>query len=405
MSNRRRGSGEGTIRKRADGRWEARVALGSVSGREKSKSIYGRTRRDVADKLRSAQTAADQGTLIADERLTLNDWFKHWTDTVLVNRVANGSLSESTRNNYKDTVRLHLTPIVGRIRVTRLEPSDVDSLIAAKRADGYSSNSLRLIRSTLRKALQDAMKTGLVSRNVVALSEPIHVTRRAPQWLSKQDARNLLQEVSGDRLEALYVVMLSLGLRRGEALGLWWSDIDFGHETVRIGRSLKWVKCTPDAAGQYPNGRRTKPDFGSPKTAESWRTQNLPAPCRQALLAHRRRQRLERQAIGSWSDDELVFTTPVGTPIDPANFAKAFKAHCIRAGLGNRNLHQLRHSAATLLLAQDLPLHEVSEFLGHTSITITKDVYGHLAPELRKAAADAMESALWGPAADERRAS
>ena len=123
MSNRRRGSGEGTIRKRADGRWEgAGCSRGGVSGREKSKSIYGRTRRDVADKLRSAQTAADQGTLIADERLTLNDWFKHWTDTVLVNRVANGSLSESTRNNYKDTVRLHLTPIVGRIRVTRLEP-------------------------------------------------------------------------------------------------------------------------------------------------------------------------------------------------------------------------------------------------------------------------------------------
>jgi integrase len=137
-------------------------------------------------------------------------------------------------------------------------------------------------------------------------------------------------------------------------------------------------------------------ECGSPKTDDSWRTQNLPGPAVVAIKAHRRRQNAERLAAPSWDDEGLVFATPLGTPIDPSNLGKRFATICQAAGLGHRNPNQLRHSAATIMLAQGVPLHEVSEVLGHSSVAITKDVYGHLVADRRRAAADAVSQALWG---------
>ena len=168
--------------------------------------------------------------------------------------------------------------------------------------------------------------------------------------------------------------MLSLGLRRGEALGLWWSDIDFGHRTVRIGRSLKWVKCTPDAAGQYPmvdkpsrtSVRRRQPNRGGLRTCLhlaarlSW------------LIGAANGWKGKQSDRGVTTNSSLLLRSALLStlPTSPRRSRRTASGPV----WGNRNLHQLRHSAATLLLAQDLPLHEVSEFLGHTSITITKDV-------------------------------
>jgi integrase len=359
MGGKRRGSGEGGVHQRPDGRWEARLDLRYVEGKRRRKSIYGKTRREVAGKLRAAQNSAVDGTLVADERLTVQKWLDLWVRSVLSSRVAKGSLSETTRNNYADTVRLHLVPALGHIRLTKLTHSDVDGLMTAKDRDGYSSNSLRIIRTVLRKALNDAERAGVVTRNVVRLSEPVKVSRKAANWLDTGEARRLLNQVKGDRNEALYVLTLSLGLRRGEALALRWSDLDLDRRTVRIGRSLKRVQNVQLPDGTYPDGRRTKLVVGEPKTADSWRTVSLPDPCVAILHSHRAQQAAEKLTARSWADNDWVFTTPIGTVIDPANLAKWFSDHCKAAGLGHRNLHQLRHSAATIMLAQDVPLHEV----------------------------------------------
>ena len=319
----------------------------------------------------------------------------YWVESILPTRVSNGALAQSTFSNYADTVRLHLKPHLGRIRMARLTHADVDAFIAAKR-DRYSPNSLRLMRSTLRKALADAERNGVVTRNAVALSEPIHVSLRASEWLDESKARWLLKQVKGDRLEALYVVCLSLGLRRGEVLGLQWRDVDLDRGSVLIRGALKRVKYQPLSDGSYPEGRRTGLVLGAMKTEDSYRTQNLPRPCVDALRRHWVKQRTEQLAASSWDDNDFVFTTPVGTPIDPSNFAKWLSGHCVEAKLGHRNPHQLRHSAASILLAQGIPLHEVSDYLGHSSVRITKDVYGHLSADRRRAAADAVGDALWG---------
>jgi hypothetical protein len=205
--NKRRGQGEGGIHQRPDGRWEARLDIGWVEGKRKRISVYGRTRKEVADILRKKQDERDKRLLVLDQRLTVGSWLDHWVESILPTRVSNGALAQSTFSNYADTVRLHLKPQLGRIRLARLNHADVDAFIAAKRGR-YAPNSLRLMRSTLRKALADAERAGLVARNAVALSEPIHVSLRASEWLDQKKARSLLQQVRGDRLEALYIVCL-----------------------------------------------------------------------------------------------------------------------------------------------------------------------------------------------------
>jgi integrase len=397
--NRRRGRGEGSVFRRSDGRWEARLDLGFVNGKRKAKSLYARTRKEAAVKLRVAETQLASGALVLDERLTVAQWLEHWVKNVLSTRVANGALADRTLDSYNDTVRLHLTPGRGRHRLSKLEPAHIDAFIASKRAD-HSANSLRIMRSTMRKALQDAQRLGLVPRNVVALSEPVKVSRKVKKWIRLDEARELLDSLLGDRLGALYVLILSLGLRRGEALALAWTDVDLDKRRVHIHRQLKRVRNQPTADGHYPGGRKTRLIIAEqPKTDES--TATLPLTDRLVELLRRQkiRQKHERLAAGErWSDSGLVFTTPIGTALDPDNLGKSFSDACKRAGLGHRNLHQLRHSAASILIAQGLPLVEVSRFLRHTTYGITADIYTHLDEETRRSAANAMGEALWGEA-------
>jgi integrase len=384
---RRRGGGEGSVSKRADGRFEGRFDLGIVNGKRKRVSVYGRTRREVQDRLRQRQTEYESLGIVLDHRLTVGRWLDHWVGTLLPVRVANGDLAQSTFANYADCVRLHLNPHLGHIRLIKLSPFDVEALIASKR-EKYSSNSLRLMRSTLRVALKEAQRHGLVIPNAATLSRSVSVIKQAERWLTVEEARLLLKRVAGDRLEALYLLCLSTGLRRGEALGLYWTDVDLDERRFLVRRAIKRVQMLSEC------GPKTRLEIGTPKTRSSVRMQLIPRTCIDVLKRHRAQQAAEKLASNEWRNSELVFTTSSGSPIDPANFAKWFSRHCIAAGLGHRNPHQLRHSTATILLAQGVPLHEVSEILGHSSVSVTKDVYGHLTTERRQAAADAMDAAL-----------
>jgi integrase len=190
------------------------------------------------------------------------------------------------------------------------------------------------------------------------------------------------------------VLTLSLGLRRGEVLALRWDDLDLDRRQITIGRQLRRVRNQKLADGSYPDGRRTRLDFSTPKTDSSIATMVLPETAIAVLRRHRLEQATERLEASERADDSLVFTTAAGAPIDPDTFRKDFSALCAAAGLGHRNPHQLRHSAATILLGQGVPLHEVKDILRHSSISVTKDIYGHLTAERMRAGADAMDTAL-----------
>jgi integrase len=231
----------------------------------------------------------------------------------------------------------------------------------------------------LRRALEQARKDELVIRNVASLVDPPRVRRREVQPLTVEEAALLLDAVREDRLFALYAVALGEGLRRGEALGLRWSDIDLENDTLRVSVSL-----------QRSDGEL---QLTEPKTARSKRTVPLPGACVEALTEHRQRQKQEEAAAPVWLNDwNLVFTTTIGTPLDPQNVLHQFQAVCERVGLPRLRFHDLRHTCASLLLAQGVEARVIMDTLGHSLIGTTLNLYAHVMPATQRDAAGKMDS-------------
>ncbi|WP_067509447.1 site-specific integrase [Actinoplanes sp. TFC3] len=350
--------------------------------------MSGETRDEVVRKLRKLREQLDAGLPPADDRLSVGDFLDRW---LLVNLP--GSVGPSTLNNYDDTVRLHLRPGLGRKKLTKLTVRECDQLWQAKRAADYSSNSIRIMRTVLSKALGQAEREGLVPRNVAALSAPPRVSAKEGRTLTLDQAQMLLTALRGERREALVTIMLAYGLRRGEALSLHWDRLNWAEGTILVMHGVKRIKSHDNR----PSARRTKLVISELKTRKSRRTLYLTPELIALLRPHRAVQAEQRAAaVEAWQDHGMVFPSEIGTPMDPDNFSHRFSALCKRVGLGHWHPHELRHSEASLMLAQGTELHVVSEVLGHTSIAITKDVYGHLLEAGQRSAAESMSRALFG---------
>lgn len=386
--SRRRSHGDGSVYRSPDGRWRGVADLGWVDGKRRRKYVTGATQSEALEKLRKVQRDAAAGT-VSNDQLTVAQFLTRWVTVTLP-----GNVAGSTLDDYADTVRLHLVPVLGRKKLSRLTVEDVDSLWAAKRRDGYRPNSVRIMRAVLRRALGQAEREGLVSRNVAALSQPPRLDHAEGRSLNVDQAKALLRASRGHRLEAGFLLLLSYGLRRGELLGLAWSDFDPEAKTLAVRQSVKRRKSTRQPDGLYLGGEPTRVEISDLKTRRSRRVLFLTDGIVTALQAHAARQKEERLAAPLWVDHGLIFTSGVGTPIDPDNFAKEFRKLCRGAGLGDWNPHAARHSAASVMLAQGVPLEVVSDVLGHSSIYITKDVYGHLVEGAKRDAAERMAAAL-----------
>ncbi len=268
----------------------------------------------------------------------------------------------------------------------------LDRLWKAKRDAGYSSNSVRIMRTVLRRALGQAVREGIVARNVAGLSAAPRIRAKDGRTLTVDQARQLLEAAAGYRFEAAVVLALAYAMRRGEVLGLHWSALDWKAGTLGVTHGVKRVKDR-----DVSSGRRTRLVVSELKTPKSRRTLSLTPEMVARFRQHRVRQAEAQMAAGPlWQDHGLIFASEVGTPMDPDGFSHSFARLCERAGLGHWHPHELRHSGASLMLAQGTPLHVVSEVLGHASIAITKDVYGHLLEGDKRAAAESMSRALFG---------
>jgi len=375
----RRAHGEGSIyQRKSDGLWIGTASVGwDDEGRRIRKTVSAKTRNEALAKLRVVQRHLEDGLPVPDASLTVEQLVERWYDEVLRHQVA-----MSAADNYRSIAKRHVYPTLGKKRLSNLTVGDVDRLISSKVDAGYSTSTVRRIRSILAQALDQAIRWGSVNRNVATLSRPPKQHRSEGRTMTPEEARTLLAAVKGHRNEALYALMLSTGLRRGEALGLQWQDFDSKSGVLQIRRQLKregGVLVTSDT-----------------KTARSRRAVNLPMPMVTTLKDHRARQAKEAKDLGAaWQDSGFIFVTSVGTPMDPRNLLREFKSICVDAGLGNWHVHELRHSAASIMLAMGVPLQVVSEVLGHASIRMTADVYGHILAPDRQAAADAMGRALW----------
>ena len=371
----RRANGEGSIYRRPNGSWSGIASL--PDGRRKQ--VYGRSRDEVRRKLSDILHSLEHGTYADARGRTVGDFLDQWLAEVAKPRVR-----AWTYAGYEVHIRRHLKPSLGRIALERLTPQHVQALLNQKLREGLKPKTVRYLRGTLRTALNEAVRWGLISRNAAALVDGPRVERYPIKPFAPDEARRLLQAIKGDRLEALYSVALTMGLRQGEALGLTWLDIDLEMGYMRISKQLQRIHGTPQLV--------------EPKTERSRRTLAMPPMIADDLRRHHERQQRERAVAGRhWVEAGLVFTTPIGTPLDGTAVTKGFHALLDRAGLPQRRFHDLRHSCATLLLVQGVSPRVVMDLLGHSQIGLTMNTYSHVIPDLRRDAAQRMQDLLHEP--------
>jgi len=369
----RRENNEGSIHFWTNrGLWRGYVSVGGG----KRKYVYGKTRQEARDKLADALRAQRQGTLVVGPRHTLKQYLTAWLrDTV------QPSVRPWTYKGYEVLVRVHIVPELGNVALDKLTPQHVQALMNRKLGAGVAPKTVQYMRGVLRTALEQALRWGLVSRNVAALVDGPRVERSVRAVLDADMARVLVEAARADRLGALYVVALALGLRQGEALGLRWSDVDFGGGLLHVRHQLQRVSGSAELV--------------PPKTARSRRTLPMPGLVVEALRAHETRQAEERAQAGRWHDSGFVFTSVIGTPLDGPNVTKAFQRFLERCGLPRMRFHDLRHSCATLLLARgDVSHRMVMELLGHSQIALTMNTYTQVLPELKQQTARGMDAIL-----------
>ena len=370
----RRGHGEGTIKHRRDGRWEAMFTLPNGTRR----SVYGKTRKGVQDKLRVALRDLDAGLDLGAGQQTVGQFLDRWLTDVVKSRVR-----PKTHKDYAQLTRLYIKPALGRVQLTKLSPAHVQKMMADMMAAGLAPRTVQYTRGVLRSALNQALKWGLVSRNVATLVDPPHMDKKRVTALSANQARAFLDSVKRQdhRLWPLITVAVMTGMRQAELLGLRWSDVDLSNGTVHIAHNVQRID------GEWR--------FVPPKSKRSVRTLSLTAEAVNALETQRTRQVEERLAAGArWREMDLVFTSRVGTPLEPSNLNDRLHTLLEAAGLPKTGMHSLRHCFASVLVAKGVSPRVVMEALGHSQISLTMDTYAHVMPAALQDAARVLEDAF-----------
>ena len=358
-----RGRGEGSITQRKDGRWSAIVSLGWANGHRQRKTIYGRTRADVATELTSLLGKRDAGLSLPSRGATVEQFLTRWLENV------QSSIRPRTYEKFESVVRLHIVPDLGKFRLEKLTPDAVQALLNRKLAAGASPQSVRHIRMVLGLALKQAVSWNLVVRNVAAMTKGPKVERAVIHPMSQDATRTFLASVRSKRLGSLYEVAFTLAMRRGEICGLRWDDVNLEKRELHVRKSLQRV-----------GGRLQLLEL---KTKSSIRTITLPERAIVALKRQRVRQMEERLAAGSdWqgNPDNLVFTSRRGTPVEPRNVYRQFQVLLEKADLPIARFHDIRHTAATMLFENGASAKQVQALLGHSRVGTTLDTYTHVTP-------------------------
>ena len=332
MAN-RRGSGEGSIYQRKDGRWCAQITLSfKQGGKVHRKMLYGRTRLDVSEAMKRVLRDQQIGLTITSERQTVGKFLTDWLEDTV--KPKNKPL---TYRSYEWIVRTHLNPHLGRLPLVKLTPQMLQAFINERHASGLSATTVKHINATLRAALSQAQRWQLVHQNAAKLIAVPRSIRYQAKCLTPAQAKQLLQSLVGQRHEALFTIALTMGLRRGEILALRWCDVDLENAKLEVRHSLERVKG---------EGLR----LSEPKSSKAIRELRIPQICLSSLASHKMVQEKQREWAGSkWHEGDFVFTTSVGTPVHPDDLSREFPTALEAAKLPRVRLHDLRHSCASLL--------------------------------------------------------
>jgi len=365
----RRSNGDGTIVQRRDGRFCAIATLPNGSRR----CMYARTMSEASAKLRSALETIRKGSDLPSEKLNVDAFMRQWLE------VKRAQVRSRTWKRYEGDVRVHILPAIGHIKLVRLEPPHLEALYSDSLESGLSSTSVHHLHTLIHGALHHALKRGLVLRNVADLVDPPSPRHHEMLFLNPDEVQTFLDSLEGDPMEALYTVAATTGMREGELFGLHWRQVDLRQATISVITQL-------ERGGDQPV-------FSAPKTARSRRRVLLCARAVETLRMHRARQSKQQLHVGSeWRDLDLVFPNELGGPLCQANLIKrSFRPALRRARLPRLRFHDLRHTAATTLLAQGVNPKVVSEMLGHSSVAFTLQTYSHVVEGMQKDAVRALD--------------
>lgn len=358
----------------------ARVQLErGIDGRRRRRTVYGASRAEVGAQLNALLGRSSSGELLETSTPTLKTWLGDWYGT------HQHEWRASTRRIYRHAIDAWLVPAMGTVRLDALKPMTVQRWINASTTKDGPRQMLVTAHVVLRSALKWAMTQRLITFNAAELVKVPRPTPQPAAPLSVQQARQLFAATKDHRLGSMVLASLTLGLRLGEVSGVTWADVDLRGATIRIRQQ---VQETKGAVTLQPL-----------KTAASRRKLGLPAVLVTALKAQKVRQLEERlQAGARWAQaGDLVFTMPDGAMVRPAHARRVLRALLTAAGLPRVRFHALRHTAATLLLQDGVPLFDVSRILGHAEISTTADIYGHLTDEMTAGAATRMDGLLGRP--------
>jgi integrase len=367
----KRSKQEGSLHQLPSGSWRAQVYL---DGQRISHTE--RTKHDAQDWLRKTQEKVKIGIDLKGAQITLEEFLAQWMTAKSTIR------RRTTRTQYQITIRIHILPALGKIKLIDLRPEQIQKLYNTKLTEGLGPRMVEIIHSVLHGCLEHALKLGLISRNPTNATTPPRAESAEMRFYDEAQVSQFLSASQGERLEALYFLEIATGLRQSELLGLKWADIDWNRRSISIKRQLSRFK--------------KEGYFTLPKTKAGRRMIILGANILEKLRQHWKAQQLERQFAGQrWQENDLVFPSTIGSPCDQGNLYRDFRRIVVKAGLPPIRFHDLRHTAASLMLNHNIPPIVVSRRLGHYKASFTLDIYGHLIPEMQDEAADLMDELIF----------
>lgn len=382
-SKTRRAKGEGSIFQRKDGKWIGRLTYEDPeTGRSKVAQVSGSTKRKASEALKALRQRLDEGQPVRDSSGSFGEYAHIW----IMGTLQISDRKQSTKTLYAGLARTHIVNgKIGETPIKSLTPNRVETFVGELRDKGLSSSTIRQIYTVGRLIGDTMVRDGLAARNPFTSVPRPKVERSEALHLTDVEVSRVLEEASGTRYGLLFELILNTGLRRGEALALRWLDVNLSDEPKQKPK-IPAVSIRVEHTLTRQDGQLVTTD---PKSARSKRVVPLNSEAVEILKALRVRQAAEKLKAGNkWSETGYVFTTELGDPCDPRNALRAFSVAADRAGVPGAGLHTLRHTFATDLLNNGVPIVVVSRVLGHGSIQVTVDTYGHDDPDVTRSALD-----------------
>lgn len=388
MAN-KRGNGEGSISKRPDGTWWARITIGvDKNGKQKRKAFYGKTRQEVQKKMTAALNEINTNTYIEPSKLTLETWLNNWFNEYSLN-----SIKQSTRVSYETFITKHINPVIGKIKLQNLRPDIIQKFYNDKlengRLDGkggLSPKTIKNIHVMLHEALEQALKNGLITRNVTEAVTLPKITKKEMRVLTSDEQSRLLKLCNNENNGIFVILALSTGMRLGEILGLKWEDINFKNKLLTVKRTVNRLK-------NYNSNIDSKTALivNSPKTENSIRIIPLNEKIIKCLKSYKTFQNEKYFKLGvHMGEDNFVFPNSLGNTGEPKTYQKIFTNLTKEANIENAHFHCLRHTFATRALEEGIPAKTVSEILGHANVSTTLDLYSHVLLDTKRNAIERM---------------